>query len=162
MTDFAFNIDVPVRSEWSNVDLLITSVENCFAAMFADIDGCHTIAMVTGELLENAIKYGDWTRGHRVFRLHVSGRDKEATVSVENPITPDNKAVDELFETINWLGTFASPDEAYRARLLEVANAPRGGGMSKLGLVRIAYEANCRIQAEKHADAVRVTAQLVL
>lgn len=162
MTDFAFNIDVPVRSEWSNVDLLITSVENCFAAMFADIDGCHTIAMVTGELLENAIKYGDWTRGHRVFRLHVSGKDKEATVSVENPITPDNKAIEELFETIRWLDTFASPDEAYRARLLEVANAPRGGGMSKLGLVRIAYEANCRIKAEKQDDAVRVTAQLVL
>lgn len=162
MTDFAFNIDVPVRSEWSNVDLLITSVENCFAAMFADIDGCHTIAMVTGELLENAIKYGDWTRGHRVFRLHVSGRDKEATVSVENPISPDNKAIEDLFATLSWLDGFKSPDEAYRARLLEVANAPRGGGMSKLGLVRIAYEANCRLRAEKENDAVRVTAQLVL
>jgi len=162
MTDFAFNIDVPVRSEWSNVDLLITSVENCFAAMFADIDGCHTIAMVTGELLENAIKYGDWTRGHRVFRLHVSGRDKEATVSVENPISPDNKAIEDLFATLRWLDGFASPDEAYRARLLEVANAPRGGGMSKLGLVRIAYEANCRLRAEKEHDAVRVTAQLIL
>lgn len=162
MTDFAFNIDVPVRSEWSNVDLLITSVENCFAAMFADIDGCHTIAMVTGELLENAIKYGDWTRGHRVFRLHVSGRDKEATVSVENPISPDNKAIEDLFATLRWLDGFKTPDEAYRARLLEVANAPRGGGMSKLGLVRIAYEANCRLRAEKDNDAVRVTARLVL
>jgi hypothetical protein len=162
MTDFAFNIDVPVRSEWSNVDLLITSVENCFAAMFADVDGCHTIAMITGELLENAIKYGDWSRGNHVFRLHVSGRNKAATVSVENPVAPDNKSIDDLFATLRWLESYPSADEAYRARLLEVASAPRGAGMSKLGLVRIAYEANCKLRAERDRDAVRVTAQLVL
>jgi hypothetical protein len=162
MPDFAFNIDVPVRSEWSNVDLLITSVENCFAAMFADVDGCHTIAMVTGELLENAIKYGDWTHGQRVFRLHVTGREGHATVSVENPINQDSKSAEELFATLKWLDGFASPDEAYRARLLEVANGPRGGSVSKLGLVRIAYEANCKIRAERTADALSVTAELTL
>lgn len=162
MPDFAFNIDVPVRSEWSNVDLLITSVENCFAAMFADVDGCHTIAMVTGELLENAIKYGDWTHGQRVFRLHVMGRAKHATVSVENPIAKDSKAAEELFSTLRWLEGYASPDEAYRARLLEVANGPRGGSVSKLGLVRIAYEANCRIRAERNDDVISVTAEMAL
>lgn len=162
MPDFAFNIDVPVRSEWSNVDLLITSVENCFAAMFADIDGCHTIAMVTGELLENAIKYGDWSHGQRVFRLHVAGRDRHATVSVENPINTDSKAAEELFATLRWLEGFPSPDEAYRARLLEVANGPRGGSVSKLGLVRIAYEANCKIHAERTDGVISVTAELKL
>jgi hypothetical protein len=162
MTEFAFNIDVPVRSEWSNVDLLITSVENCFAAMFADVDGCHTIAMVTGELLENAIKYGDWTHGQRLFRLHVAGKARLATVSVENPIAKDSKSADELFATLKWLEGYPSADEAYRARLLEVANAPRGGSVSKLGLVRIAYEANCKIRAERTVDAISVTAELQL
>lgn len=162
MPDFAFNIDVPVRSEWSNVDLLITSVENCFAAMFADVDGCHTIAMVTGELLENAIKYGDWAHGQRTFRLHVTGREKHATVSVENPITKDSKAAEELFATLRWLEGFPSADAAYRARLLEVASAPRGGSVSKLGLVRIAYEANCKLRAERTEDAISVTADMSL
>ena len=162
MPDFAFNIDVPVRSEWSNVDLLITSVENCFAAMFADVDGCHTIAMVTGELLENAIKYGDLTHGARVFRLHVTGRAKHATVSVENPIGKDSKAAEELFATLRWLEGYKSADEAYRARLLEVANGPRGGSVSKLGLVRIAYEANCKIRAERSEDVISVTAEMTL
>jgi len=161
MPEFAFNIDVPVRSEWSNVDLLITSVENCFAAMFADVDGCHTIATVTGELLENAIKYGDWSKGEHVFRLHVSGSGNRAKVAVENPIAPGSKQVDELLAIIKWIEGFPSPDEAFRARLLEVAQAPRGTS-SKLGLVRIAYEANCQLKVERTPTSIRVIADLKL
>src|SRR5262249_4675535 len=58
---FAFSIDLPIRSDWANVDLLRTSVQNCFTAVFSEVDGCQALAMVTGELLENAIKYGDWS-----------------------------------------------------------------------------------------------------
>jgi two-component sensor histidine kinase len=162
MTSFAFDIDVPVRGEWSNVDLLITSVENCFTAMFADVDGCHTLAVVTGELLENAIKYGDWSGGHAVFRLHVSGLDKNASITVENPLPGDGVAVERLFAVLKWLEGFASADEAYRARLLEIASAPPGEGMSGLGLARIAYEANCKLHAEREGNHIRVTAKLVL
>jgi hypothetical protein len=161
MADFSFNIDVPVRSEWQNVDLLITSVENCFAAMFADVDGCHTIATVTGELLENAIKYGDWSKGNHVFRLHVSGSGNRATVAVENPVIQGSKQVEELLSILKWIEGFPSPDEAFRARLLEVAQAPRGSA-SKLGLVRIAYEANCKLAVERTAVSVRVIADLTL
>jgi len=48
--DFGFSIDMTVRNEWRNVDLLRTSVQNCFTAVFADVDGCHAIAMVTGHV----------------------------------------------------------------------------------------------------------------
>jgi hypothetical protein len=162
MAAFSFDIDVPVRSEWSNVDLLITSVENCFTAMFADVEGCHALAVVTGELLENAIKYGDWSGGHAVFRLHVSGLDKNASITVENPVSEDSSQVERLFAALKWLEGFSSADEAYRARLLEIANTPPGEGMSGLGLARIAYEANCKLHAERDRGRVRVTARLAL
>ena len=58
--NFNFSIDLPVRSEWANVDMLRLSVQNCVTTMFSDIEGCRSLAMVTGELIENAIKYGDW------------------------------------------------------------------------------------------------------
>ena len=45
---FSFSIDLPIRSDWANVDLMRTSVQNCFTAIFSDIDGCHALAMVTG------------------------------------------------------------------------------------------------------------------
>ena len=159
---FDFLIDLPVRNEWANVDLLRTSILNCFTVIFADMEGCHTFAMVAGELLENAIKYGAWERNHgSLLRLRVWGEDRHAMVQVENPVEPTSDAVKELVSTVKWLDGFSSLEEAYRARLLEVAQAPRENlGVSKLGLARIAYEGNCRLHAELDGNTVRVTSRM--
>jgi hypothetical protein len=166
---FSFAIDIPVRSDWANVDLLRTSVQNCFTAVFSDIDGCHTLAMVTGELLENAIKYGDWTGnegGH--FRLRVwgagvrPGSGRSAHVSVENPIKGGDPGVARVLETLEWIKTFPSAKDAYRARLLEIAQAPATDEEGHLGLVRIAYEGCCSLTAEVEGGVLRVTADSAL
>src|SRR5688572_190335 len=99
---FQFFLDVPFRSEWENIDLLRTSVLNCLSAMLGNVEGCHAVAMVTGELLENAVKYGDWSSPAR-FRLRVSGGDAGVTVSVENPIKPDDKGIRELADMLEWI-----------------------------------------------------------
>jgi hypothetical protein len=159
MTEFAFNIDVPVRTEWNNVNLLVTSVQNCWNAMFANVDGSQTIAMVTGELLENAIKYGSWhNHDQQVFRLHVTGSDGMARVVVENP--SEEEAAAELMKMLAWLRSHADPEEAYRAKLLEIAQTPPTPNVSRLGLVRIAYEGACKLEASYNAGIVRVIAEL--
>jgi hypothetical protein len=165
---FSFSIDLPIRSEWANVDLLRTSVQNCFTAVFSDIDGCHALAMVTGELLENAIKYGDWAGNPGgAFRLRVwgegvrAGAGRHAHVSVENPVKDDDPGVAQVLATLEWLKGFASPKDAYRAKLLEIArmaDAPGEPEPSRLGLVRIAYEGNCALRAEVAGNVLRVTA----
>jgi hypothetical protein len=163
MSNFNFSIDLPVRSEWSNVDLLRTSVQNCFTAIFSDIEGCRALAMVTGELIENAIKYGDWASAEEQrFRLRVWGEGRAARVSVENPVHPGDVNVEEVMRTLTWMRGFASPLEAYRARLLEIASADRSRGASKLGLVRIAYEGNCALTAELTRGILRVQAELMI
>jgi hypothetical protein len=162
MDSFNFSIDLPVRSEWANVDLLRTSVQNCVMAVFSDIEGCRSLAMVTGELIENAIKYGDWSRSDdQRFHLRVWGEGRAAHVSVENPVD-GNANADEVLETLGWMRRFASPSDAYRARLLEVAAAERQPGNSKLGLVRIAYEGNCTLTAEVARGMLRVQAELMV
>jgi len=98
--NFDFSIDLPVRNEWKNVDLLRTSVQNCFIAVFSDVDGCHSLAMVTGELVENAVKYGDWSGDERCFRLRVHGEERHAYVAVENPIRDGDQSVHRLLATI--------------------------------------------------------------
>lgn len=160
MSEFAFNIDVPVRTEWKNVSLLVTSVQNCWNAMFANVEGSQTIAMVTGELLENAIKYGSWDSNddRQLFRLHVTGRDGAARVVVENPSNDESAA--ELMKILTWLHGHEDPEEAYRAKLLEVAQMPPSEHVSKLGLVRIAYEGACKLDASFSGGIVRVTADL--
>lgn len=155
---FAFEIDVPVRNEWANVKLLVMSVQNCFNAMFSNLEGSETVAMVTGELLENAIKYGAWS-GARRLRLNVSGKGSSARVCVENPADP--VAARELLATLAWMKTFDSPEAAYRARLLAIAQTI-DREVSKLGLARIAYEGRCALLAEVEQGIVRVTAELQL
>src|SRR5215510_2252078 len=140
---FDFSIDLPVRNEWKNVDLLRTSVQNCFIAVFADVDGCHSLAMVTGELVENAVKYGDWTGDQRSFRLRVHGQERRAYVAVENPVRPEDRSVSRLLSTIDRIKTFPSAEAAYRARLLELAT--EDGSESGLGLVRVAYEGHASL-----------------
>jgi hypothetical protein len=160
---FNFSIDLPVRSEWSNVDLLRTSVQNCFTAIFSDIEGCHALAMVTGELIENAVKYGDWTAtDDQRFRLRVWGEGHSAHVAVENPVQMDDPNAHEVMRTLHWMRGFASPFEAYRAKLLEIAESDREPSDSKLGLVRIAYEGNCLLAAEMTLGVLRVQAELTV
>jgi len=156
---FNFSIDLPVRSEWANVDLLRTSVQNCFTAIFSDLEGCHSLAMVTGELLENAIKYGDWAGKESSFRLKVWGAGNRAHIAVENPVRPDDNGAHEVLDILRWIRGFPSANEAYRARLIEIAKAPMGQGSSKLGLVRIAYEGDCDLGAEVSNGVIRVTAE---
>ncbi len=157
MDDFNFSIDLPVKSEWGNVDLLRTSLQNCFMVVFRNLDGCDAVAMVIGELLENAIKYGHWTGPAGEFRLRVNGVKNVVRICVENPVKPDDPGVSELMRSIEWIRSFPSPADAYRARLLEVAQAP---GSAKLGLVRVCYEAHCSVDAKVDGGVLAVTAEM--
>jgi len=161
MASLDFSIDLPVRGEWENVDRLRTSLQNCFTAVFTDAEGCRSLAMVAGELVENAIKYGDWSSADdRRFRLRVWGEGRSAHVLVENPVQHGNGNVAEVLKTLGWMRNFPSPIEAYRAKLLEIAAADRADGNSKLGLVRIAYEGNCLLTAELVRGVLHVEADL--
>lgn len=162
--DFGFAIDMTVRNEWKNVDLLRTSVQNCFTAVFADVDGCHAIAMVTGELLENALKYGDWASNRRAkFRLRVTGDTSRISVSVQNPLAPGADDAPRLMETIAWINSFPSPADAYRERMLQIAQEDGGEEHpSRLGLARVASEGNCKISATTSDGTVTVHALLEL
>ena len=158
-TDFRFFIDVPVSTQWRHIELLRASVQNCLAAVFSDVAGSDAIAMVTGELLENAVKYGRWTNGDGVFRLRVWGDGEVGHIEVENPVGPDDAGPRQVRELLEWMAGFATPQEAYQARLLQVASAPRGtaGG---LGLARVAYEGGCRLRVEVLGEMFRVVAEM--
>ena len=162
--EFSFSLDLPVRNEWRNVELLRTSVENCFQAVFADLDGKTAISMVTGELLENALKYGDWESADaaRAFRLRVTGDRAHAVVTVQNPVKAGDPGLREVLDTVAWIRSFKSPGDAYRARLLEIAQTEGDASPSRLGLVRVAYEGNCAVEASVADGTLTVTARMSL
>lgn len=160
---FMFSINLAVRNEWDNIDLLRSSVQNCFHAVFADVDGCNAVAMVTGELLENAIKYGDWSDQHRPqqFRLHVSGDATTSTISVSSPVDPSSPHLATLMKTLDWLREQESPAAAYQAKLLAIASGQEQSE-SGLGLVRMAYEGDATFAAQVENDTLTVRAVLKL
>jgi hypothetical protein len=154
-------IDLPVRNEWSNVELLRTAVLSCFAAVFNDLDSCRAVATVISELMENAIKYGSWDDPERdSLHLAITGEDQRVLVSVEHPVEPASDNVERLRQTIKWLSNFTRPEDAYRARLSEFAEKAPESGISRLGLARIAYEGNCAISTEVNGRMLRVMAEM--
>lgn len=159
MSGYRFSIDLPVTSRWENVALLRSSVQSCFSAVFRDVDGRNAISMVTGELLENAVKYGAWDQSG-TFRLRVVGEPGSATVVVENPIATDSANLTLLLGAIRWIDGFADVSEAYRAKLLQIAAAPAPNSSGGLGLVRVCYEGNCKLSADVEDGVVRVAARL--
>ena len=147
MAKIDFCIEVPIRPEWRNVDLLRTSILTCLAAVFHSEDLSHTVSMVAGELIENAIKFGDWRSDESSFRLHVHGDREELAVEVSNPYPADSDGPRRVQSIIETLGEYATAKDAYTARLRELGEMPMGANESRLGLLRIAYEGGCDLQA---------------
>ncbi len=155
-------IDLPVRNEWSNIELVRTAILNCFAAVFNDMDGCRAVATVISELLENAIKYGDWASpDSNSLRLSIEGAERAISVTVEHPVNPDSDSVKLLMKTLNWLNSFPSAADAYRARLCELAENPPEAGISRLGLARVGYEGACVLSAEVNGNSLRMVGAIV-
>src|SRR6187431_633207 len=103
MSVYRFALDVPIANTWENVERVRGVVQGCFEAVFRDVAGRDAIAMVTGELLENAIKYGDWSDGRGVFRLHVSGDETHSTISVTNPVAERSDGAARVREIVEFI-----------------------------------------------------------
>lgn len=123
------------------------------------------VALVCGELLENAVKYADWTAGRGV-ELHIDRErgdaGEELVVRVGNPVRRDDPGLRELSTLVAWLEAQESPLAAYQQRVLAIASAAPGATESRLGLLRIAYEAECALSVHVEGDWVVVEARLAI
>ena len=147
-----FHLELPLRQEWEAIEPLRNGVTACLRAVFRDLAVCEALAMVAGELLENAVKFGD--RGPRAdqgFGLSVRGDERGVEIEVSNPVDTSSKAVALLLAEISRIGHAVSAQEAYLDAMRRVAL--RGGG-SGLGLARIAHEGGCDLSATVGTDRV--------
>jgi hypothetical protein len=148
-------LEWPVEQEWRTIELLRGSTLEKVAAAYGDREGAQRLAMVVSELLENAVKFGRWSSrdslaGLATLRVVAEGRT--VTVTVTNPVDPDRPGVEELLERLRGIDE-SSPEEAYLSRLRTLLAEPDLGA-GGLGLVRMAYEAGCRISAQVTAGGV--------
>jgi len=154
---FNFTIDFPVLGEWENVDQVRLSLQSCIATLFQDVDLRHTLAMVAGELLENAVKYAHRSDDNTMFRLKIWGALTDvAFVQVANPV--DDESAKLVIEQIENIRIASSVADAYFERMREIASRP--SRMSRLGLLRIAYEGGCELSAQLDDGILTITAAI--
>jgi hypothetical protein len=152
-----FELNLPIKPEWHNVELLRVTLQTCLA--FRHEHARDAVALTVGELLENAVKYGNWTDPKASIGLRVQGARDQVLVEVSNPVPSDDRLLATLFEAIRELKAYPSPLEAYCSRL-KAHGAGEATGGSQLGLARILYEANADLWADCQQGLVCVHAQL--
>jgi hypothetical protein len=154
---FNFTIDFPVLGEWENVDQVRLSLQSCIATLFQNVDLRHVLAMVAGELLENAVKYAHRTDDHTMFRLKIWGALGDvAFVQVSNPV--DEEGGQTVLDAINGIRSASSVADSYFQRMREIATRP--SRLSRLGLLRIAYEGGCELTATVETGVLTIVAAI--
>ncbi|WP_028313126.1 hypothetical protein [Desulfatibacillum aliphaticivorans] len=141
-------LNTPLGQEWESAESLRVAIVGCLEALFRDRDFGQAVGMVSRELVENAIKYGDWEHSDpSLFQFSFILTNDEIIVQVSNPVSTDENTPKELLDAIDWIKQFSSPAEAYMARMQQVAEQPKDSKLSCLGLVRVAYEGNFELDA---------------
>jgi hypothetical protein len=102
-------------------------------------DETYQLAMVAQELLENAVKYGEFGGGDRIA-LGIRAAEEDVIVEVKSRVGVDDAHLRRFDQTIQWIRGFQDPFEAYVERMKIVSAQPYSHGASGLGLTRIAYE----------------------
>lgn len=128
--------------DWDLAKRVFDDSKRFFLEHGLDADEAYAMAMTSSELLENAVKYGDWSRDAAeqiTYLAEIEGR--AVTVEVQSPVADDPGALRKLDDQIQWIRGFQSPFEAYVERLKLLSSQPYREGQSGLGLIRIAYEA---------------------
>lgn len=144
-------LELKVPADWDSIGRLRRLVESMTEAAAGNPDSAARIGLAAHELLENAIKYG---RGPAQLKLRVDAVNGELlALEVSNRAEPAEAArLDELLRELAASGS----DVASHMRHLHAAMATPG--RSRLGLVRVWFEAQLDLTSEYKGGICRITA----
>ena len=106
-------------------------------------DEVYALCMVTQELLENAVKYGDFEQDGDSIAIAVGITPEEVTLEVRNPVSSEPARLRNFDQAVQWIRGFQDPFEAYVERMKTASSHHYREGHSGLGLARMAYEGRC-------------------
>ena len=133
---------------WQRVREVRARVAEVAAGLPAEVRDA--AVMVTAELVENAIKYGESVPRCQDVNVLVSIQPDQVVIEVVNGAS-DASLLTELFERVQQIQTSDDRESLYIGRLSEMLATPGVGG--KLGLYRIGFEGNFNLEC-RHDDQV--------
>jgi anti-sigma regulatory factor (Ser/Thr protein kinase) len=111
--------------------------------------------MVTSELIENAVKYGEEVPSAREIQLSMSTDHGQLVIIVSNGCA-DLHGVKQLQQHVQEIADAPDKSALYMGRLEQLMSHPNESG--KLGLYRIAFEGEFDLKLTYHDHIVAVTA----
>lgn len=132
-----------LEPKWDEIEKARNKSSDFLKAHGFSDDTVYALTMVIRELIENGIKYGNFTPPENKVILGIDIGENIITVEVINPVDETAYShLKKLDKTIQWIRGHQDPFEAYIEKLKEVSKRPLSDEESGLGLVRIAYEGN--------------------
>lgn len=129
------------KPDWDCIEEVRTECDKFFSSHHLSANDSHSLVMIISELMENCIKYGDFSDQGSMIEISVDLQPSNTMIELVNPVSGSNeKDLKKLDRTIQWIRGYQDPFEAFIERLRQVSKRSLHDMESGLGLVRIAYE----------------------
>jgi hypothetical protein len=144
----AIEIRLSLAPEWPKADAVAVLAKTAAAAAYALPELSEDVGVVAGELVENAVKYGDWS-GTATLTFSFFSDDDQLEIEVSSPCDVTSPHYQRLLASLRTIER-ANPSDPYLERFSQIARdrKERGG----LGLLRLLHVANCRLSARLAED----------
>lgn len=150
------SLSMTFRADWSKIEPLRVSLIGFVHASTGSATGGNLLAMVTAELLEQAIELAAPAEPEWV-RLAVTIDGDQVEVHTTRPIDPGGPAYASFRELWNQIQSPASPSLAFRSRLEAVHDGAAGG----IGLAHL-RNLGCELSHHSDEDGLQVSARFSL
>lgn len=152
-------IRLSLAPDWPKADAVAVVARSAAAAAFSQRDLSDNVAIVACELMENAIKYGDWS-GSACVTFSMRSEGEQLEIEVSCPCDTASPHYERLSTSLRLIEK-ANARDSYLQRLAQIArDSNEHGG---LGLLRLAHEAKCRLSARlAENDRLHVQARIPL
>lgn len=140
----ALSLDVELQPDWRNVTRASEAAALLVLGTYGDADLRDAIAMVSAELLENALKYADPLQ---LIRLTIEEDPSSIVVAVTNAVVHPEE-VERLAARLDWLRQHPDPASAWTEALMLASALDVARERPGLGILRIAYEAGSQLEYE--------------
>lgn len=137
---------------WTSVRAARNAATQALAGIPSNV--CDSVVVSVGELVENAVKYGEPTHAAPELDVRLSICPSSIVIQVSNGSSSATSRV-ELEERIAEISRSNDVGALYVARLQQLLDDP--GASGKLGLYRVAFEGGFDLRVDCSDDVLTVT-----